>query len=195
MPETLSLRFHKPGKFSSILFIASSKRASEKHEYNTLAAWAAKLKQLQPNAYQPVFHNERHGYVSVQVKTFGYEALCSSLKKNDLCQLKLGISKVVKQDRVFYNPVMTSIKLVKKYQRPADDLLDTSSWCETKQDDDDEGSPDVSRWRGIAPESRPVSPESSVLPSLPELERSASVHPTMEQKMKALDELGIAAAK
>ncbi len=126
MPTTLKLRFLKRGKFDSYSFIAS--RRKEPEAYEVLAAYAKRIEALAPDQYRNPYHDASKGYATVSFKKYGHEATLAKFNKGDVVQVEFGISKRTKDNRVFYNPILTGLKRLKIYTRPDSDLLDTSNW-------------------------------------------------------------------
>jgi len=126
MPTTLRLRFLKKGRYDAFTFIASKKREPE--AYGVLVAFAKRLEALAPDQYRNPYHDPSKGYTTVSFKKYGHEAALAKYNKGDTVEVCFGIGKTVKGEQTYYNPVLTSLKRLKVYQAPDQDLLDTSSW-------------------------------------------------------------------
>ena len=127
MPKTLNLRFHKKAPYDSIIFIVSSKRESEKLIYQMLSSWAAKLKSIAPGSFLPLYHNKQFNYVTVRFKNYNFKELSEGLKKNDLCQISFGIAKRESKGKTYFNTVLHSLKVIKKFEPVTADCLDLDS--------------------------------------------------------------------
>ncbi len=136
MLTTLRMRYHKKGMYDGHVFIANQKLEPE--AYATLAAFSKRLAQINPGQYRNPYHDPSKGYVTITFKPYPHGEILAKCGRGDEVEINFGIAKVVRDDRTFYNPVLQSLKHIKSYEPPEQNLLDVSGWLPSSSDADEE---------------------------------------------------------
>jgi hypothetical protein len=188
MPQKLTLRFQKLGRYDTASFICSKKIPDERPQYDTLRMWHKKLNEMAPDTFLPVYHHEAHGYCTVRFKTYGFQRQIKALNKNDQCQVVFGLAKKTTPKGTFFNTVLKSLKMVRASSGQQGDELDIDSFFgtqEAKTYRSEVQSPTPPERPSSTPPPSPQKPPPT--PSLgPQLDKA-----TVEARLNALAELSL----
>lgn len=108
--QLLRLRFQKYDKYENPIFIASSQKATESENFNTLKEYAEKLEEKDYGTYLPIYHSELYNYTTIRFKknTKYQKDLIPNAKYN----VNYRIKTVVKDSKIYVNCILEKLKMV-----------------------------------------------------------------------------------